>query len=384
MNIGFEAKRAYTNGTGLGHYCRTLIRSLAEYFPQHQYHLFTPKITDRLDTSSYNNVKAITPVSFPSTFFKSAWRSSWVKSDLKKNNIDLYHGLSHEIPIGIQHTFIPSVVTIHDLIFERYPQHFNPIDVRTYRYKFSYACKNADRIIAISQQTKDDIISYYQIPEKKISVCYQSCHRAFAETISAEEKSRIKALYNLPNQFLLYVGSIIERKNLLTICKALKLLKPDFDLPLIVIGDGGNYKKQVQQYINENNLQQQVRFLSDDPGISSMTSYKLATDFPAIYQQATCMIYPSIFEGFGIPVLEALWSRIPVITSNISCLPETGGDAAYYVGPFKVEEMAEAITNVVNDEALKSSMIQKGWDHAQNFTQQKCAAGVMGVYKQLI
>jgi glycosyltransferase involved in cell wall biosynthesis len=384
MNIAFEAKRAFTNGTGLGHYSRTLIRSLAEYYPEHRYLLFTPKLTERFNTSEYKNIEAVMPTSFPSTIFKGAWRSSWVKSDLKKHNVDLYHGLSHEIPIGIQQTGIPSTVTIHDLIFERYPTQFNPVDVKIYRYKFSYACRNADKVIAISQQTKDDIINFYKIPGEKISICYQSCNPSFGSTVPEEEKQRVKKLYNLPGQFLLYVGSVIERKNLLIICKALHQLKDKFNIPLIVIGDGSAYKKQVQQYIAENGLQNQVRFLADDANISSLPAFRLATDFPAIYQQALCMIYPSIFEGFGIPVLEALWSKTPVITSNISCLPETGGDAAFYVDPYKVEEMAEAILQVVQNESLRATMIQKGWQHAQQFTQRKCADDVMNVYKSLL
>lgn len=383
MNIGFEAKRAFTNGTGLGHYSRTLIRSLATYFPEHDYTLFTPKITDRFTVTEFNNINIVTPQSFPSTMFSGAWRSSWVKSDLKKLGIDVYHGLSHEIPVGIKKTRIPTTVTIHDLIFERYPEQFNAIDVRIYRYKFRYACRNADKVIAISKQTKEDIINFYKIPEEKITICYQSCNPAFAEIISDEEKRRIKKLYNLPDRFLLYVGSIIERKNLLTICKALHQLKDKLDIPLIVIGDGGAYKQQVQQFVNDNGLQHQVRFLSDDPTVKALPTYQSAADFPAIYQQALCMIYPSIFEGFGIPVLEALWSKTPVITSNISCLPETGGDAAFYVDPFSSAEMGEAILKVSQDHALQQMMINKGWRHAQNFTQQRCAESVMNVYKRL-
>jgi glycosyltransferase involved in cell wall biosynthesis len=384
MNIGFEAKRAYTNGTGLGHYSRTLIRSLAEYYPEHQYLLFTPRITTRLETSGFNNITVITPSGFPSTTFKGVWRSRWVTSDLEKHQVDLYHGLSHEIPVGIRKTGIPSVVTIHDLIFERYPAQFNPVDVQIYRYKFRYACRNADRIIAISRQTKEDIIRFYEIAPDKISICYQSCDPSFGITVPEAEKSRVKKLYGLPDQFLLYVGSVIERKNLLVICQALLQLKEKVNIPLVVIGDGGSYKKRVQQFIRENNLDNQVRFLADEPGLNALPSFKHATDFPAIYQQARCLIYPSIAEGFGIPVLEALWSKTPVITSNISCLPETGGDAAFYVDPFKVEEMAEAIVQVLQNESLRATMINKGWQHAQQFTQRNCADGVMNVYKSLL
>jgi glycosyltransferase involved in cell wall biosynthesis len=380
MNIGFEAKRAFTNGTGLGHYSRTLISSLAEYFPEHEYFLFTPKQTNMYNASAFNNVHVVTPQKFPSTILKSAWRSSWVKKDLKQFDIDIYHGLSHEIPVGIQDTKIKSVVTIHDLIFERNPEQYNPIDVKIYRKKFSYACKHADKVIAISQQTKDDIMQFYGTSASKIEVCYQSCNPSFGVKVNEEEKQKIKQQYNLPEKFFLNVGSIIERKNLLTICKGLKIVKEKLPYPLVVIGDGGKYKEQVKEYIKQNNLVNDVIFLSEK---FSNQSFKSAKDFPAIYQLAIAMIYPSTFEGFGIPVLEALWSNIPVITSNVSCMPETGGNAAFYVNPLNEDEMANAMYQVATDEQLRKDMIAKGWQHAQYFTQQKCAAAVMKVYEQL-
>ncbi len=381
MNIGFEAKRAFTNGTGLGHYSRTLISSLATYFPANDYFLFTPKQTDMYSAEGFNNMHIVTPQHFPSTLLTAAWRSSWVKKDLKQLDIDLYHGLSHEIPVGIQETGIKSVVTIHDLIFERHPEQFNAIDVKIYRKKFTYACQHADRIIAISQQTKDDIMQFYKIAEKKISICYQSCNPSFGKKVSEAEKLRIKEQYQLPDRFFLYVGSIIERKNLLTICKGLKQVQSKLNIPLVVIGSGDKYKQQVKDYIKEQQLTNDVIFLSEK---FTNASFKSAADFPAIYQLAITMIYPSTFEGFGIPVLEALWSNIPVITSNVSCMPETGGNAALYVNPFSVDEMADAMIQVATNEQLRQEMITKGWQHAQNFTQQKCAEEVMKVYKSLV
>ncbi|HRH60276.1 MAG TPA: glycosyltransferase family 1 protein, partial [Chitinophagaceae bacterium] len=245
MNIAFDAKRAFSNTTGLGNYSRTLIQSLAAYYPQHEYFLCAPKLTDAFPMYQYKNLHSVTPQKFPSNFFTSAWRSSWVKNDLKKLNVDLYHGLSHEVPVGIQKTNIKSVVTIHDLIFERYPEQYHPIDVFIYRRKFQYACRYADAIIAISEQTKKDIIEFYKISEEKITVCYQSCIAAFGEQAAASEKEKVKSKNGLPAEFFLYVGSVIERKNLLTICKALHALKDKLDIPLVVIGDGDNYMNQV-------------------------------------------------------------------------------------------------------------------------------------------
>ena len=213
MKIGFEAKRAFTNGTGLGHYSRTLITSLATYFAEHDFYLFTPKKTSLFNTTSFKNIQTITPKHFLASVFRSAWRSSWVKKDLVKLDIDIYHGLSHEIPFGIQNTSVKSVVTMHDLIFERYPEQYNPIDIKIYRKKFKYACKNANHIIAISHQTKNDLIDFYKVPFEKISVCYQSCNPAFGIEVSEQEKKRVQQLYQLPDKFFLYVGSIIERKN---------------------------------------------------------------------------------------------------------------------------------------------------------------------------
>lgn len=382
MNIGFDAKRAFHNGTGLGHYSRTLINSLSQYFPEHEYYLFNPNPSAKFSIPEKKNIHEVIPLVLMDKIFSSAWRSAGVIDDLKKYKLDLYHGLSHEIPVGMFKTGIRSVVTMHDLIHERYPEQYKRIDVAIYNKKFRHACTNADKIIAISNQTKQDIIEFYKTPEEKITVCYQSCNPIFATEVSEDEKQRIKKLYQLPQEFFLYVGSIIERKNLLSICKALLLLKDELNIPLVVIGDGKKYKEEVKDFIKKNNLEQQVIFLSDTSAAQS-ADFKTAKDFPAIYQSAIAMIYPSTFEGFGIPVLEALFSRLPVITSNISSLPEAGGEGAYYVDPTRPEQIAEAMKRIYFENDLREMLKQKGWEHAQNFTPEKCATSVMNIYKSL-
>lgn len=382
MNIGFDAKRAYHNGTGLGHYSRTLIRSLAEYFPQHEYFLFNPKPSELFHLNG-KNIHEVLPSNLLHKTLSSVWRSTWIKNDLEKMDIDIYHGLSNEIPLDIQKTDIRSVVTIHDMIFERFPAQYSKIDVEIYKRKFKYACDHADRVIAISEQTKKDIMEFYDTPEKKITVCYQSCNPAFGQAVTEKAKQQVKEKYSLPDQYFLYVGSVIERKNLLGICKAIYLLRNELTIPLVVIGDGTKYKQQVKDFIKQNGLEKQVIFLSEDPLAKVASSFLRAEDFPAIYQSAIAMIYPSFFEGFGIPVLEALWSRVPVITSNVSSLPEAGGDGAYYVDPNRSEEIAEGMKTIFADGSFTEALKEKGWQHAQNFTQQKCAANVMKVYESL-
>ena len=159
------------------------------------------------------------------------------------------------------------------------------------------------------------------------------------------------------------------------------LLRNKLDIPLVVIGEGGKYKQQVKDYITQNGLENRIIFLSENQSAKSSNSFKSAIDFPAIYQLATAMIYPSFFEGFGIPVVEALWSKLPVITSNVSCLPEAGGNGAYYVSPVSAEEIAGGMKKIYSDKQFAEALVEKGWQQAQSFTTQKCAASVMDVYK---
>lgn len=381
MNIGFDAKRAFHNTTGLGHYSRTLIASLAKFYPQHQYFLFNPKPSGLISFKE-ENIREILPEGFFNNLFSSAWRSRNVTKDLEKLKINIYHGLSQEIPFGINATKIKTVVTIHDLIHERYPHQFNPVDVKIYTKKYRHACTHAQAIIAISNQTKKDLIDFYKVPEEKITVCYQSCNPVFSHTLPEEAIQRVKIKYGLPEKFLLSVGSIIERKNLMNVCKALLLLRNECPLPLVIIGEGNCYKQKVEKFITENKLESRIIFLSQRVAAQSK-DFKSSQDFPAIYQAATAMVYPSYFEGFGIPVLEALWSRLPVITSNTSSMPEAGGDGAFLIDPAKPQEIAEAILKIYSDPNFTESMKTKGWQYAQRFTVQNCAASVMDVYTQL-
>jgi glycosyltransferase involved in cell wall biosynthesis len=199
-----------------------------------------------------------------------------------------------------------------------------------------------------------------------------------------EGKSRVRSLYNLPEKYFLYVGSIIERKNLLTICKAMHLLRHEWDLPLVIIGNGGAYKQQVKNFIQEHQLGNRCIFLSEIDAAKNSPSFQSAADFPAIYQQALAMIYPSVYEGFGIPVLEGLWSGIPVITSNVSCLPEAGGEGAFYVNPASPEDIAQQMKLIVSDPALVQARYEKTKRHLQQFTNEATAKRVMQVYSSVL
>ena len=373
MRIGFDAKRAFTNNTGLGNYSRDTIQILSSFYKEDKFFLYTPKKTHNKRLNFINtqpNIFIRTPVRILSKLIKAYWRSRSIVKDLFNNKIDIFHGLSHEIPLGIEKTNIKSVVTIHDLIYIRYPQLFSNIDRKIYDKKFRSACKRANKIIAISQQTKKDIIDFFSISEDKIKVIYQGCNHVFQKEHSTENKKEIQEKYQLFEKYLLYVGTIEERKNLLTLLKSLKQL-PQHNL--LVIGDGKSYKDKCISYVNENNLQNRTKFLS---GLE-------LEEMACIYQQAQVLIYPSIFEGFGIPIVEALFSKIPVITSKDGCFKEAGGPESIYIDPLSENEISAAINKIEKDTELRERMIAVGFQHAQNFTDNKIAKNIMQVYTDL-
>ena len=366
MKIGFDAKRIFNNFTGLGNYGRAVVSNLAKYHPEHEYHLFTPKIKE--------TPEALPFLKPPFKVYQGSgalWRTSGIKKDLQKTGIDIYHGLSHEIPIGIQKTNIKSVVTIHDLIFKIYPNQFPFIDRQIYDFKFKYACENADVILAVSESTKQDIIKYYRIEESKIQVNYLSADPIFEKQFSITERRIVLEKYDLPNEFMLYVGSIIERKNLLSIIKAIELLPADIDLPLVVVGKGKSYFQKIKKYLNTNPIRNRIIF----------TKYIETADLPALYQSAQLFLFPSIYEGFGIPVIEALYSGTPVITSNISSLPEVGGEAAFLVDPHSIKAISNGIEKVLKDSSLRKQMIEKGKEHVQKFDGKVLSNQLINFYK---
>ena len=303
--------------------------------------------------------------------FKALWRSFGIKKNLIKDKIQLYHGLSFEIPFGIKKTKIKTVASIHDLIFLKYPELYPFIDRTIYDIKCRYAANNSDMITTISEASKKDIITFYNIEPDKIKVVYPSCAENFITPKGYEDLASLISKFNLPSSYLLYVGSVIRRKNLLQVVEAYQFLPDDLKIPLVIIGKAdGAYKQNIIEYIRQNRLENHIIWLEN------VSNHEL----PAIYQKAKIFIYPSLYEGFGIPVLEALFSKIPVITSNTSSLPEAGGKYSSYIDPESPEEIASAISRILTDQNLANNMIVKGYEHALNFTGEVIAKKMMDVY----
>lgn len=373
MNIGFDAKRFFLNQTGLGNYSRDLVKGLLEFYPNHHYYLFTPsgEIDIRNKFLKNNRSAKIVYPTGVNKQFKSVWRTLKLEKDLVKNGIEVYHGLSHEIPKKKKDSRIKYVVTIHDLIFMRYPENYSSIDRKIYTKKVTYACENADVIIAISEQTKRDIIEFLNIPAEKIKVVYQTCADSFKLEGHYSYVESVRKKYNLPENFILNVGTVEKRKNLVSLVEAIG--KSNTRLPLVAIGGHTDYIKEVEDKVTEYKLDEEVAFLQN---VSFM-------DLPAIYQMANLFVYPSVFEGFGIPILESMYCKTPVIAATGSCLEEVGGEHTIYVNPMDTSELAMQIDRVIESDELQLKMKDEGYKFAQKFSSENQAKELIKIYESL-
>ncbi len=371
--IGFDAKRAFLNFSGLGNYSRAFINSMSSYYPENMYCLFTPEYDKNnkiFDFVKKENIEVILPKGLDCILPHSLWRSFGIAKDILKNEIELFHGLSGELPAS--HFDAKKVVTMHDAIFMRYPQLYKSLDRKIYEKKFAEACRDSDKIIAISKQTADDIMNFFGAKADKIEIIYQSCDKIFYNSPTEEQMSQAKLKYSLPDKFILSVGTMEERKNLETIVKTL----PDLpeEIFLVALGRATPYLQKVIATAKSLGVSNRIKYIHN-------ASF---SDFPAIYKQAIALIYVSIFEGFGLPVLEGITAGVPVITSNLSSMPEAGGDGAILVDPYNAEEIADNVKEIYNSSSFAKEIIRRGYRHARNFRDSEMSKHVNDLYSNLL
>ena len=377
MKIGFDAKRLYNNFTGLGNHSRTTIDILTEEFPEHEYWLYTPKVRLNGTTLPYVGKKNCHTVTPKGMVRGSAWRTYGLVKDMKRDGIEVFHGLSNEMPVGLFHSGIASVVTIHDVAFKTFPDMYHWHDRKIYNLKWQYACNHADHIICISECTKRDVLEFYNVPEHKVEVVYQPVNPIYytplAPNTQEPKNSTIQGLTN-SGPYMLYVGAINSRKNLLGIVKAMELMPKDVLLPLVVVGGGGSYKQKVQAYIAEKGMEKWFVW----PDMVDKVALQ------RLYTHAEMLVYPSFYEGFGLPVVEAQLCGCPVVTSNVSSLPEAGGPFALQADPNNPEDISEKMTRLLTDTELRQQAIEGGRQYAaETFDPKRLARQLMGVYEKI-
>jgi glycosyltransferase involved in cell wall biosynthesis len=368
MNVGFDAKRVFHNATGLGNYSRDVLRILHRLRPEHAYFAYTPRPGKLPFDLAGGRFEVRGPKGLVGKALPSLWRTRGIVRELRKDRIDVFHGLSNELPSGIERSGVASVVTVHDLIFERFPELYPPIDRRIYAAKARSAARRAGLIVAVSEQTARDLVDLYGVDRARIRVVYQTCHEAFRAPVPPERLRAVAERYELPPRFLLAVGTIERRKNLLLALRALEKLP---GLLLVAVGRPTPYAEELILFARSHGLADRVRLLS---GVST-------PDLAAMYRLATLALYPSIFEGFGIPIVEALFSGTPVVTTAGGCFAEAGGPGSAYVDPHDAEALRETIARLLEDDAARARMSAEGLRHAARFSDEAIAEGLSAAYE---
>lgn len=375
MIIGFDGKRAIENNTGLGNYSRLMVEVLADKFPENSYLLYAPRLKSNPRMKpllEHSNVKMVYPTAGISRLSGSLWRSKGITPLLNKDAVDIYHGLSGELPMNIGEFHGPTVLTIHDVIFRRFPECYHAIDRKIYDYKFCRSANDATRVIAISKRTKADIMEFYGIPEDKIDVIYQGCHSQFHRTPSAEEIETVKAKYDITRPYIITVGTVETRKNQVMAVRGLRGL-PD-ELDLVIVGRRTPYAKTLDHYISHYSIESRVKFLENVP----------FADLPALYAGAFCSSYTSRYEGFGIPVIESLSVGTPVIVASGSCLEEAGGPDTPAVDPDDIEEWLNIIKDFINYPSTREKIARQGREYVKRFNDDAMASQTMETYLKAI
>jgi len=382
LTIGFESKRLLTSSTGFGTYSRTLVRDICKYYPETRCVLIAHdsyKVLNRLSTFSSSEVEQVKrsdtlKVVYPPNTWHLYWKLLGAKRALYDHGVDIYHGLAHQIPRSVRQKRLPIVLTVHDLIYRYYPELFPGEDLNLYESQLLNACSISNKIVAVSESTKRDLVNFFSISPQKISVIYSACDYRYHKTETSETIQQTRSIYGLPEKYLLYVGSMSERKNLLSVVKALNIIPRSDRLPLVVVGATTSYSNVVGDYIKNNGLDDWIIFPK-----------RVETeDLPAVYQAAEIFLYTSLYEGFGMPILEALSSRIPVITSNISAMPEAAGPDSRLIDPESPDEIATGITDILSDDSLRHKMIENGYAYSQKFNNKKVTEKMLQLYQTSI
>jgi len=362
MRIGFDAKRLFHNDTGLGVYSRQLVEGLSDAYPEHQYVLFAGNVGKSDYSNRFSDYEIISSS-------RPLWRSYGMSRDIRMQKCDIFHGLSHELPMGIDRKKVRTVVTIHDLIFKVEPELFPYIDRKIYDLKWKHSCRVADVIVSVSEHTKADLCKFYGVDANKIIVVPP----AVSLLPSQRDEKAVLRKYRLPPRFHLYVGSLTKRKNVISILRAMSMQHSDDRLPLVVVGKGPE-KQDLLDFAKEEGISEEVYL----PG------YVDEEDLGMLYRLAYSMIYPSFYEGFGLPIVESLLSKTPVITSNVSSMPEAAGPGGILVDPSRPDEIAHAMSSLIHDQVLYGKLVTAGYEHALQFSPSNLCSRMMQIYADLI
>lgn len=375
--IGFDAIRAVRNATGLGNYSRDILRALHRVYPRLDLRLYSP-LPPR---AKYGDVPGelnadlqLPPYDTTNPISRALWRTFRLGRVAARDRVELYHGLTHEIPRDLPATGIPSVLTVHDLIFEKHPQYFPFFDRASYRWRYRWSAQHADAIVAVSEQTRSDLVTIYHVDPARITVLPPARNPVFMVPVPAAERTGIRARYGIPDRFVLSVGTLEPRKNQALLIDALSQLDPAIVPMLVLVGRDGGSLVDLKRLIARLDLGARVRIVHD------VTTAHL----PALMQSATLFLYPSLAEGFGMPVAEALSAGTPVIAAREGGLSDAGGPDTRYAAAEDATAWAAAMLELSENAEARDRMSAAGQLFAMRFDGERVAARLMAVYDAVL
>jgi glycosyltransferase involved in cell wall biosynthesis len=366
LKIAIDARKL--RDYGIGTYVRNLLRHLSRIDHDTEYVLLCRPADYGLVEGLGENFRSV-PESAPAYSLREQLS---VPMDLRREGVDLFHAPHYVLP---PLTPVRSVVTIHDCIHLRFPQYLpNKLGYAYARGSLWFATHRSSRIMTVSEASKRDILRYFRVPEGKIDVIHNAIDERFGLMPAEEEIARVRERYQLNDPFVLYAGNIKPHKNLERLIEAFHMLRRgDLEhVKLLIIGDEISKYATLRRAVHRYKLHKHVRFFGFVPDETLAVLYRLASVF----------VFPSLYEGFGLPPLEAMASGTPVVTSNVSSLPEVVGDAALLVDPYEPEAIAHAIRQVLTDQALREDLVRRGLERVGLFSWDRSVRRVREIYAE--
>jgi glycosyltransferase involved in cell wall biosynthesis len=368
LKIGIDARKL--RDYGIGTYIRNLLRHLSRIDSRTEYVLFCRGADCAAAEELGENFRAVPEAAPP----YSAIEQLRIPMHLRREGIDLFHAPHYVLP---PLTPCKSVVTIHDCIHLRFPQYLpNRLAYAYARSSLWFATHRSNRVLTVSEASKRDILRYFHVPEGKIDVIYNAIDERFGEPPSPEEIERVRDRYQLNAPYVLYAGNIKPHKNLERLIEAFHMLRRgDLEhVKMLIIGDEISKYATLRRAVHKYKLHKHVRFFGFVPDKTLAVLYRLARAF----------VFPSLYEGFGLPPLEAMASGTPVITSNISSLPEVVGDAAILIDPYDASAIADAMRRILLDSDLREDLRQRGLRRVSEFSWERSVRRVREIYEEVL
>lgn len=369
MIIGFDGNEANAQPrVGIGSYAYSVLSGMAKLLGEDKLEVYL-KSSPLADMPHNASVKY--DVFGPPTFWTQFALPLKIYSEKKK--LDVFFSPSHYSP---RFSSVPTAISVMDLSYLFFPETFAKKDLFQLKNWTSYSVKKSKAIFTISQASRSDIIKEYKVKENKVFVTYPGIRRIPTLKPVIYPAKMLKEKYNITDKYFLFVGTLQPRKNITRLIEAFSMLKKkkgNDDFQLVIVGKKGWLYEEILQSPEKYGVSDSVIFIDFAPD----------EDLPALYRNAVCFVLPSLYEGFGLPILEAMENDCPVITSNVSSMPEAGGDAAQYVDPNDAEDIYKKMELVYEDDSLRKKMIEKGRDQVKKFSWEKTARQTLDVLRSL-